>query len=200
MSYELVLALMGFAFVSSVTPGPNNMMLMASGANYGLRRSLPHMFGVGIGHSFMICVLGVGLIQVFELYPVILDGMKLLSALYLCYLAYKIATAAPKVPDATDSSGKPFTFLQAAAFQWVNPKGWFMALTAITVYTADQSIGQVVLVAIVFALTNFPSISLWTLMGQGISRLLKSPKQLRFFNWTMAALLILSLVPVFLNH
>jgi len=143
MTYELILALIGFAFVSSITPGPNNMMLMASGANFGIRRSIPHILGVGLGHSFMIVVLGAGLVQVFDTFPIMLVMMKWGSVAYLIYLSWKIANAAPKSPDAPEAEGKPLTFLQAAAFQWVNPKGWFMALTAISAYTADHSFGQV---------------------------------------------------------
>lgn len=200
MTYDLLLALIGFAFVSSVTPGPNNMMLMASGANFGLRRTLPHMFGVGIGHSVMIVILGGGLIQVFDAYPVTLQIMKWGSVGYLLYLSWKIANAAPKAPDAPETGGKPFTFLQAAAFQWINPKGWFMALTAISAYTGDQTFREVLLVAVTFALTNFPSISFWTVLGQQMRRFLTSPAQLRAFNWVMAGLLALTLVPILLGH
>ena len=116
MPIELLTALMGFAFVSSITPGPNNMMLMASGANFGVRRTVPHMMGVGLGHSFMIVVLGAGLVQVFETYPLTLTVMKWVSVGYLLYLSWKIANAAPKAPDAPETGGQPFTFLQAGRF------------------------------------------------------------------------------------
>ena len=200
MTFELLLALMGFAFVSSVTPGPNNMMLMASGANFGLKRTLPHMFGVGCGHSFMIVILGAGLIQVFDAYPAVLVAMKWGSVAYLLYLSWKIANAAPKTPDAPESGGKPFTFLQAAAFQWVNPKGWFMALTAISAYTGDQTFREILIVAVVFALTNFPSICAWTILGREMRRFLTSHARLRAFNWTMAGLLVLTLIPIIQGH
>lgn len=200
MTIDLLFALMGFAFVSSITPGPNNMMLLASGANFGVRRTLPHMFGVGMGHSFMIVVLGAGLIQVFEAYPLALAVMKWGSIAYLLYLSWKIANAAPKAADAPETGGKPFTFLQAAAFQWVNPKGWFMALTAITAYTASQTMREVLVVALVFACTNFPSISFWTVLGRQMRRFLTSPGRLRAFNWTMAGLLVLTLAPILAGH
>ncbi|NCW68763.1 MAG: LysE family translocator, partial [Marivivens sp.] len=109
MTYELILALIGFAFVSSITPGPNNMMLMASGANFGIRRSIPHILGVGLGHSFMIVVLGAGLVQVFDTFPIMLVMMKWGSVAYLIYLSWKIANAAPKSPDAPEAEGKPLT-------------------------------------------------------------------------------------------
>lgn len=200
MPWELLTALMGFAFVSSITPGPNNMMLMASGANFGVRRTVPHMLGVGLGHSFMIVVLGAGLVQVFETYPVTLTVMKWVSVAYLLYLSWKIANAAPKAPDAPETCGRPFTFLQAAAFQWVNPKGWFMALTAISAYTGSQTMREVVIVAVVFACTNIPSISFWTVLGQQMRKFLTSPVRLRTFNIVMALLLVATLIPILRGH
>ncbi|MEO0917926.1 MAG: LysE family translocator, partial [Pseudomonadota bacterium] len=153
---ELLLALVGFAFVSSITPGPNNLMLMASGANFGFGRTIPHMLGISVGHSFMIIMVGLGLIQLFDAFPVLHRIMSALSITYLLYLAWKIANAAP--PSEGEARGTPLTFFQAAAFQWVNPKAWFMALTAITVYAPDQTILAIAAVALVFAMTNLPSI------------------------------------------
>jgi len=200
MPIELLTALMGFAFVSSITPGPNNMMLMASGANFGVRRTVPHMMGVGLGHSFMIVVLGAGLVQVFETYPLTLTVMKWVSVGYLLYLSWKIANAAPKAPDAPETGGQPFTFLKAAAFQWVNPKGWFMALTAISAYTGNQTMREVVIVAVVFVCTNIPSISFWTVLGQQMRKFLTSPVRLRTFNIVMALLLVATLIPILRGH
>ena len=182
---------MSFALASSITPGPNNLMLMASGANFGFRRSLPHMLGISLGHMFMIVMVGLGLIGLFELFPILDTMMKVVSTAYLLFLAWKTANAAPPVDGAT--AGKPLTFLQAAAFQWVNPKAWFMAVTAITVYAPDRSLHMVVLVAAIFSCTNFPSITVWTTAGVQMRRWLNSPTRLRNFNWTMAALLIASL-------
>lgn len=198
MNYDLLLGLILFAFVSSITPGPNNLMLMASGANFGFRRTIPHMLGVGIGFSVMIVLVGAGLIQVFDLYPVLHTALKIVSVLYLLWLAWKIANAAPPEGEAK-SDATPFTFIQAALFQWVNPKAWTMALTAIAVYTADQSLGAVTLVALIFGLVNLPSVSSWTILGQQMARFLTSPARLRLFNWAMAGLLVLSLYPVVLG-
>ena len=138
MSYDLLLALTLFAFVSSITPGPNNLMLMASGANFGFRRTLPHLLGVGIGFTLMIVLVGVGLVQVFDLYPISHQILKVVSVIYLLWLAWKIANAAPPEGD-VQSAGTPITFIQAALFQWVNPKAWTMALTAISAYTPDSN-------------------------------------------------------------
>jgi threonine/homoserine/homoserine lactone efflux protein len=192
MTPDLLLGLLAFAFVSSITPGPNNLMMMSSGANYGIRRSIPHALGISLGHAFMVVLVGLGLAQVFEAAPWTKTALAAISVAYLLWLAWRIANAPP--PGRPAAEGRPLTFLQAAAFQWVNPKAWTMALTAVTLYTAGGP-WAVLPVALVFALVNLPSISCWLLMGVQIRRLLTSPARLRAFNWTMAALLVASLWP-----
>ena len=196
MNAELLYALVLFAFVSSVTPGPNNLMLMASGANFGFARSIPHMLGIALGFTLMILCVGFGLIGLFDAFPVSYLILKVASVVYMSWLAFKIARAAPATP--TDGGGAPMTFLQAAAFQWVNPKAWAMALTALSVYAADATFFAFALVAAVFGAVNLPSITLWTVLGQQIGRILTNPRRLRLFNWSMAALLMASLYPVLL--
>ena len=194
MSIELLLALVGFAFVSSITPGPNNLMLMASGANFGFRRTVPHMLGVGIGFTIMVLLVGAGLMQVFDRWPVAHQALKVVSVAYLLWLAWKIARAGE--PGQGGTGAQPISFLQAAAFQWVNPKAWFMALTAITAYAPDRSLWAVGLVALIFGAINLPTVSSWTLLGREMRRVLTNPRRLTLFNWTMAGLLVASLWPV----
>ena len=194
MDFETLTALALFAFVSSSTPGPNNLMLMASGANFGFIRSIPHMLGISIGFMVMLFALGAGLVQIFDHFPVIYDVLKIASVIYMLWLAWKIANAAPITKNA--QAGAPMTFLQAAAFQWVNPKAWAMALTAITVYVGDASLLWLGVGALIFAVVNLPSVSMWTFAGQQMQRFLTNPRRLRAYNWTMAALLIASLYPV----
>jgi threonine/homoserine/homoserine lactone efflux protein len=190
----MLLALAVFAFVSSATPGPNNLMLMASGANFGFRRTVPHMLGVGLGFAFMVGMVGLGVAGIFAAFPAAEVALKWISVAYMLWLAWKIATAAP--PREGQAGGVPFTFLQAAAFQWVNPKAWAMALTAIAVYAPGREIGAVLLVAGVFGAINLPTVSSWTVLGQAMRRTLTSPARLRAFNWTMAGLLVASLAYV----
>lgn len=194
MTYDLLTALMAFAFVSSITPGPNNLMLMASGANFGFRRTIPHMLGVGLGFVVMVFLVGAGLVQVFVAYPISHTVLKLCSVAYLLYLAWRIATAAPVSKG--QATGQPMTFLQAAAFQWVNPKAWTMALTAVTVYTPNTTLAAIVVVGCVFGAINLPAVSSWTLLGQQMARVLTNRTRLVAFNWTMAVLLVASLYPV----
>jgi len=193
MTGELFMALSGFAFVSSITPGPNNLMLMASGANFGFRRTLPHLFGVGVGFVVMVILVGLGLMGVFEAWPASYDVLRVVSVVYLAYLAWRIASAAPL--QGGEARGRPFSFLQAALFQWVNPKAWTMALTAVTLYAPEQSLTAVLLVAAVFGLVNLPSVGSWTLLGTRLTQLLSSPRRQRGFNVAMALLLVVSLLP-----
>ncbi|MCM2563396.1 LysE family translocator [Lutimaribacter sp. EGI FJ00015] len=194
MEQTLLSGLALFAFVSSITPGPNNMMLMASGANFGFRRTIPHMLGIGIGFTVMIVLVGLGLMQVFDAIPVLHDLLTIVGIIYLAWLAWKIANA--DMPRTDGVVGRPMTFMQAALFQWVNPKAWQMGLTAITLYAPDRTWQAIGLVAVIFGAINLPSVSTWTVLGQQLQRVLSSRRRLRAFNWTMAALLLASLIPV----
>ncbi|TNE70030.1 MAG: LysE family translocator [Rhodobacteraceae bacterium] len=194
MDMTLFLALLAFGFVTSVTPGPNNLMLLASGANFGIRRSLPHMFGIAFGFTLMVFIVGLGLAEAFETFPVLRQVMMVVAVLYMLWLAWKIAHAA--APGEKEATGKPLSFLQAAAFQWVNPKAWIMAIGAQTNYAQDTTWLAAGIVAFGFLLMNLPAISLWAWLGQEIRRFLTNPRRLVAFNWTMAALLVASLLPI----
>ena len=194
MNYELLTGLVVFALVSTITPGPNTLMLLASGANFGFRRSSPHVLGVGLGFTLMVILVGTGLVQLIDSYPASYQVLKVCSVSYLLYLAYRIATASSTM-GGSDNSGKPFTFTEAALYQWVNPKSWTMALTAISVYSPSQSLGAIALVAAIFGAIALPSVSLWALVGQNLRRILGSPTRMRTFNVTMALLLVVSLYP-----
>ena len=194
MTFALLVALLGFAFVTTVTPGPNNLMLMASGANFGFRRTVPHMLGIAGGVSLMALLVGLGLMALFEAMPLLGGILKVASVLYLLWLAYKIATAAPI--EARDAKARPMTLMQAAAFQWVNPKAWAMCLSAITIYAPDRTLLSVAIVAGAFALVSLPAISVWAWLGTIIRQWLSSPRRLQVFNLTMAALLVASLYPL----
>lgn len=196
MTYELLTALTGFALVTVITPGPNNLMLMASGANFGFQRTVPHMLGIGVGFPVMVFCVGIGVMQVFDLWPLSYVILKVFSVVYLLWLAWKMAHAAP--PQQTQAEGKPLTFLQSAAFQWVNPKAWSMALMAITLYATGRDLAAILWVAGVYVCVSMISTTGWTVLGQQMRRLLKNPRRLQMFNWTMAVLLVATLIPVLL--
>ena len=199
MTPELLSALIAFAFVTSITPGPNNLMLMASGANFGWARTVPHMLGVGIGFVILAMLVGVGLIQIFEIWPLTYSVLKVGSVAFLTYLAWKIARAAP--PQAKAATATPLTFVQAALFQWVNPKAWAMALSAISAYRPEGSgLTGVLIVAVIFGLVNIPSVSCWVVLGTQLRRFLNVPWKLRAFNVSAALLLLASLYPILTPH
>lgn len=194
MNVDLLLALAGFAFVTSATPGPNNMMLMASGANFGMRRTIPHMLGVSLGFGLMVVVLGLGVDRLIAQSEILAQGLKWLSLVYMAWLAWKIATALPPELADDDRTKEPLTFLQGAAFQWVNPKAWAMALGALSAFAAG--LGGAVVVAAVFAAVNLPAVSAWVALGLGMRRVLSTSRRFRIFNLLMAVLLVLSMLPV----
>jgi threonine/homoserine/homoserine lactone efflux protein len=199
MTAELFAALAVFALVSSITPGPNNLMLMTSGINFGISRTLPHMLGVALGFTLMIVLIGLGIMQIIEAVPGSMLFISIASGLYLLYMAWKIATTdtSPAENGNVATASKPFTFLQAALFQWVNPKAWTMALTAISAY-APKSQGWVgvLVVAGVFGVINLPSTGAWAIMGAKMRRFLSDPVRLRTFNIVAALLLVASLYPM----
>jgi threonine/homoserine/homoserine lactone efflux protein len=199
MTTELFAALAVFALVSSITPGPNNLMLMTSGINFGLSRTVPHMLGVSIGFTLMIALIGLGIMQVIEAVPGSYMVITIASGLYLLYMAWKIATTStsPAENGSAAVKSKPFTFIQAALFQWVNPKAWTMALTAISAYAPkSQGWAGVAVVAGVFGIINLPSTGAWAVMGAKMRRFLSDPVRLKTFNVIAALLLVASLYPM----
>ena len=193
------LAIIAFSVTACVTPGPNNAMIMASGLNYGIRRSMPHYLGIVLGFPTMVLAVGMGIAQLFELYPVMHLVLKIAGAAYLSYLAYKIATA--PVSETSVSEGTPFTFIQAAAFQWVNPKAWVLAVGATVTYTTlgEGYVLQVITIGLIFMIFGAPCIMLWLWGGASLKTLMRNPGTVRIFNISMALLLIGSLVPVFIE-
>lgn len=184
-----------FATVAGFTPGPNNVMLTASGANFGFRRSIPHIAGITIGFCLLVLAAGFGLAGLFTAVPGLYNVMKVVSVTFLLYLAWKIATAG-RVESA--KRGKPLTLWQAAAFQLVNPKAVAVVVSSVSAYTTDDAglIGQVILLFIVFFTVTIGSTSTWCLFGTAIGKLFLREKSLRVFNIVMASLLVASLFPI----
>lgn len=194
------LAAAGFAIAMSGTPGPNNAMVMASGANFGLRRSLPHMLGITLGFPAMLLAVALGAGEVFARAPWLHGAVRWVGAAYLLWLAWKIATAAPDEPGAA-SAAQPLGFVGAALFQWANPKAWVIALGAVAAYgTAAGAafLAQMGTLAALFAVVTLPILSLWALAGVGAARILRTPRAMRWFNRAMGGLLALSLAPLLL--
>lgn len=195
MSADTLFALVLFAFATSITPGPNNMMLFASGVNFGFRRTIPHMLGIGAGFLSLLLGVGLGLGALLSAYPPAFIALKVAGGIYLLWIAWKIGSS--RSMGEGDAKARPMTFLGAAAFQWVNPKAWVMAITAMAVYpNPEQYALTVAIVALVFAAVNVPSVSTWAGFGSALREWLSVPVRLKWFNITMAVLLVLSLWPM----
>lgn len=196
MNTDLAAALLLFVVVTLVTPGPNNAMLMATGLTFGFRRGLPHLLGVALGFGFMTLAVGLGLGAALLAAPMAYAVLKYVGAAYLLYLAWVIATARPEMGDIA-ATGRPITFLQAAMFQWLNPKAWVMAVGAVSTYAAVAAFPfNTLLIAGLFGILGLLSSALWLGFGTALRRLLKSPRAARALNITMALLLVLSVWPV----
>ncbi len=198
---QLLLSLSLFAFVTSITPGPNNMMLLASGVNFGFAASLRHLVGIRSGFLIMLLAVGLGLGQAFTEYPVAHELMKWLGAIYMIYLAWRIGQSnKPDSSDAALSDHGPMGFWSAPAFQWINPKAWVMAIGYFSTYVpSGGGFACVALASVLFAGINLPSCGVWALMGQHLRRFLTDDLHLKLFNWAMAGLLVASIIPAFIS-
>ena len=193
-----LLPLMGFAVAMYITPGPNNTMLASSGTNHGFRATIPHMLGIATGFSLMLVLVDAGLGTVLLATPGLLPAMRWGGAAWMLYLAWKIATAPP---PGTAGQTRVLGFFGAMAFQWINPKGWLIALAVVSEFTrADRPLWRQALdIGLVFGAVSIPCMLPWVLLGTGMRALLRSTLRLRCFNLLMAALLAASLVPVLIG-
>jgi threonine/homoserine/homoserine lactone efflux protein len=195
MSPALFAGFLVFALVASITPGPNNLMMMASGATFGLKRSAPHMAGVVLGFGAMTLAVGLGLAEVLKASPILFAVLRWAAAAYILYIAWRMVTA--KGPGIAVTGEKPVSFLGAAAFQWINPKAWVMAVGAVGTYAEhSRFLPDVATIAAVYVIINLPCALTWTGRGSAIRRWFKKPGRLKAVNWTMAALLVASLYPL----
>jgi threonine/homoserine/homoserine lactone efflux protein len=199
MSHTLLIAFFVFAAVMYFTPGPNNIMVLSSGLTYGFRPTVPHIAGITIGCAFMVGAVGLGFGTIFVAYPVLQTILKYAGAAYLIYLAAVIAMSEPVTPGQDNGRG-PMTFWGAVLFQWVNVKGWVMVIGTITAYAGIASFPWNIVIQVLFCLLmGVASTSIWTLSGSSLRSLMTSPRAVRAFNIVMAALLLASLYPVFMD-
>ena len=187
------LSIILFAISTCVTPGPNNVMLMSSGVNFGAARTMRHVAGINVGFPLMLTALGAG--AVFHRFPALHDVLQFAGAVYMLYLAYRIATSPTVNFDA--KAGSPLGFLSAALFQWVNPKAWVMAVGAVLTYASrsDSYTFDVLAIALLFFAFGSPCSMVWVLFGTFLRRFLTKPHALRAFNIAMSVVLVASLVP-----
>ena len=194
--FSALVPLAMFIFVNSVTPRPNNIMLTASGAAFGYRRTIPHMLGIGLGMSAMLLLVGAGLGALLEAQPRLYQILQYVGAAYLVYLAWRLATSSSMGEGARRA--RPMTLMEAAVFQWINPKAWIIAVGIVAAYMPSGDYVTTLLAVTVFCwLINYPTISLWVLFGSALRQVLAEPRRLRAFNVMMAILLVASLYPIF---
>ncbi|MBM3530243.1 MAG: LysE family translocator [Alphaproteobacteria bacterium] len=187
-----------FALAMACTPGPNNIMLTASGVNFGFARSVPHMSGVVVGFAVLLGAACAGLGLLLAAYPAIHVALKVAGAAYMLWLAWKIANAG-QPRSAEGEGGRPLTFLQAAAFQWVNPKGVLASVGGVALFLRPESAAlDTAIILVVFTLATVISVVIWTGFGTVVSGLLRDPRHARVFNAVMALLLVASIVPMVL--
>ncbi|SNR63750.1 Threonine/homoserine/homoserine lactone efflux protein [Humidesulfovibrio mexicanus] len=202
MSPEMLASLCLFAFSTSITPGPNNAMLFASGVNHGVRRTMPHLLGVTLGFTFMQLAVGLGVSAAFEVLPGLYPALRAFGLAYMLYLAWRIATSAPaeqqsKAHATGERPGRPMTFLEASAFQWVNPKALMMCVTAASAYAPpDRPVMGALVVTGVFFVAGMPCVALWVLLGRLMRSMLQDRARLVLFNRAMALLLLASMAPM----
>ena len=191
---------LAFAVAMAATPGPNNAMVAASGATWGFRRTLPHMLGISVGFPVMLVAVALGAGELLRARPWAHEALRWIGAAYLLWLAWHIAVAHPKAPAGpAQVGGRPLGFVRAALFQWMNPKAWVIAAGAVVTYTSSSGgalLVQAVVLAAIFLVIILPTIALWTLVGVGAARVLRTERALRRLNLAMAALLVASLLPL----
>jgi threonine/homoserine/homoserine lactone efflux protein len=196
MSQDLILSLIAFAFVTAMTPGPNNTMLLTSGVNFGFNRTRPHVLGVTIGFTIMILAVGLGIGRIFTAFPPLYSGLRIVSVVYLMWLAWRIATAGTSNPVVTDEA-RPMTFFEAALFQWVNPKGWMLSWSVAANYVSPENLwADLMALSAIFLVVSLISTTSWEFFGTSLRPLLQDPKSVRIFNVAMAVALVASLWPI----
>jgi threonine/homoserine/homoserine lactone efflux protein len=192
----LILASVPFMVSMGITPGPNNILVASSGVNFGFRASVPHILGITFGYPLMLLIIGIGLAKIFIAVPLFHVILKYVSIAYLLYLAAHLAmnTALGEARRTV----KPMSFLQAVLFQWVNGKAWIIALGAVTTYTVVDSTLPLQIVALtsIAVLVTLVCVCCWTFFGAVMRQFLHTEKRRRWFNYSMAALLVASIVPV----
>jgi threonine/homoserine/homoserine lactone efflux protein len=196
-SVTMLLSIASFTLAGVMTPGPNNIMLLSSGLTFGYKRTIPHMVGVALGFTLMVICVGLGIGAVFEIFPMLFSILKVIGISYLFWMAWRIANASGDL-NTSNSNTKPFTFLQAASFQWVNPKAWVMAITSTLSFITNPEHGfiQVLIIAFIYLLSGIISTNTWTLGGVYLKKLIKNALHVRIFNIIMAILIVASVLPV----
>jgi threonine/homoserine/homoserine lactone efflux protein len=192
----MIISITSFALASTMTPGPNNIMLLSSGLTFGYKRTIPHALGVNFGFPVMVLCVGLGVGKLFEVFPFIYTTLKVVGISYLLWMAWHIANTKGS-SNTENNNDKPFTFLQAALFQWINPKAWVMAVTSTAAFITDHQIVfiQVTIISCIYFVCAIFSTNSWSLGGVMLKRFIQNERLVQIFNITMAILIVGSILP-----
>ena len=196
MAIEQLLSLVGFILVMVGTPGPNNIMLMASGVKFGIRRSIPHLLGIAFGCQLLIVAAAFGLGRLLALYPGSVTLLQWVSALFLCYLAW-VLVGKTSGANVSKQASHPIRFWQSTLFQWVNPKAWMICIALVSTYTQPaRLIETTAWISLIFLLVGTPMMIVWNVSGMALKDWLQQGRRLLWFNRVMAVLLLASLLQI----
>ena len=192
-----ILSMALFWIVAAYTPGPNNVIASYSGFNFGIKKTLPHIFGVTLGFTFLIFLLIVGLVNVFKIFPIIQDFLKYLGSLFLIYLSYKIYIS--KI-DRKNKSNNPVKFIETFLFQFFNPKGVLIGIIIVSTYVeqGEHYLNYATQVIVFAFLVSLSSITFWTFVGKYLRKFATNDKFIKYFNCVMSVLLLLSIITFYI--
>lgn len=196
MELSLYFSFILYAFVTSITPGPNNLLVLSSGVNFGLKKTIPLVIGICFGFSIMFIVVALGVNQVFIRFPIVIPVLKVCGSLYILYLAYLIAQAG-SIKNDNKIMLKSLGFWKGAIYQWINPKAWIVLMGAVTSYTYNMTeIIEIISIAALYMIVGFPCVLLWAVLGDKLAQFLIIGNRMQIFNRSMGLLLALSLIPI----
>lgn len=192
----MILSITSFGLASTMTPGPNNIMLLSSGLTFGYKRTIPHALGINFGFPVMVICVGLGVGELFEIFPFIYTTLKVVGISYLIWMAWHIANTKGSL-NTENKKDKPFTFLQAALFQWINPKAWMMAITSTAAFITDHQVAsvQVMIISCIYFFCAIFSTNSWALGGVMLRRFIQNERLIQIFNIAMAILIVGSIIP-----
>lgn len=192
----MIISITSFALASTMTPGPNNIMLLSSGLTFGYKRTIPHALGINFGFPVMVLCVGLGVGKLFEVFPFAYTALKVVGIIYLFWMAWHIANTKGS-PATQNKNDKPFTFFQAALFQWINPKAWVVAITSTAAFITDHEIAfiQVMIISCIFFFCGILSTNSWSLGGVMLKQFIRNERLIKIFNITMAILIVGSILP-----
>lgn len=193
----LLIAMLTFSLAMSITPGPVNMIILSSGVNYGVKRTIPYVTGATVGFILLLLFIGFGFYQFIQVYPSFLNYLAVAGSLYIIYMGYKTATAKP---DITVNKGDVPKFHQGFLLQWINPKAWIACVSGVSIFSSSDSYEQFLIFSTIYFFVCYLSLAVWAVLGGKLSSLLNSPTRLRIFNMTMGLLLIVTAAYLCFSH